>query len=231
VQHPYQTIFCTNCGHARRVPAYCGNRFCPICTRGQKLRAKRKLQAIVSRCRPLPGHSIKHLTLTIPNVVKPEWGVDTLVASFRKLRQRAFWRHYVAGGAYVLEITNTGNGWHVHMHAIIQARFIPWKLLLKHWMSVSSGRVTWISEVPTKVAISYLTAYLYKCSLSEHHQKQASDALRNRRLFPTFGSWHDIHVKLSHGDLVCPICRHSVWMHESKLHPPRDRRGAIWNPG
>jgi hypothetical protein len=216
VEHPYEILRCTHCGHPRRVPAYCGNRFCPVCARAGKVRAKRKLQAIVKRLPTIRGYTVKHLTLTIPNVTSPSWGVDTLVSSFRKLRQRSFWRHYVSGGAYVLEITNKGNGWHVHMHAIIHSRFIPWKMLLRHWMAVSPGRGTWITETPINVAIQYLTAYLFKCGLSERHQRIASDALRGRRLFTTFGTWHKIRVRIPHPEFRCPICSNTSWIHESK---------------
>ena len=231
MQHEYQTLFCTHCGHPRKVVRPCGNRFCPICTGGQKNRAKRKLTAIVNRVRLRRPYTLKHLTLTIPNVVKPEWGVDTLIACFRRLRQRSFWTHHVNGGAYVIEITNIGNGWHVHLHVIIEARWIPWKRLRDLWMKISPGRGTWITEAPPAATISYLTDYLYKVGLSEHHQIIASRALRNRRLFTTFGTWHKIRVRVPHPEFACPICQRTRWIHEQSLHPPSDRRSQIWNPG
>jgi diadenosine tetraphosphate (Ap4A) HIT family hydrolase len=60
-----------------------------------------------------------HITLTEPN--RPELDVDALralSAALRRLRQRKAWKLTVRGGFCSTEITNRGNGWHIHAHII-----------------------------------------------------------------------------------------------------------------
>lgn len=50
--------------------------------------------------------------------------VRQLRRAFGKLRHRKFWKGKVKGGVAAIEVTNTGNGWHPHLHAVIDCRWL-----------------------------------------------------------------------------------------------------------
>jgi hypothetical protein len=81
----------------------------------------------------------KHVVLTIRNVPDLTGDhVDELRKWWNQLRRRKFakgWR----GGFYTIQTTNKGKGWHPHIHALIDARFIDESELSKQWLAVTRG--------------------------------------------------------------------------------------------
>jgi hypothetical protein len=57
---------------------------------------------------------------------------------WRLLRRRKFCRNWL-GGFYSLEITNEGRGWHIHIHALVNARWIDAPKLALEWDNVTNG--------------------------------------------------------------------------------------------
>lgn len=47
--------------------------------------------------------------------------------AFGKLRHRKLWTSHTKGGVASVEITNIGNGWHVHLHAVIDCKWLAVK--------------------------------------------------------------------------------------------------------
>lgn len=209
--HPYRTFACTACGYTFPAPVSCGNRFCPVCSHPRRRRAAAKLRALVSTIKPPPFHTLKHLTLTVRSGADLDIMHRSLISSFRRLRAHRLWRDKVRGGAYVLELTGRPGQWHLHLHSIIEARYIPWTLLHDNWQKVAPGRGVFIATRPPKLICHYLTAYLTKNELSPDFAKQAGSALRSSRLFSTFGTWHDITLRLKPQPYPCPKCHDSTW--------------------
>lgn len=230
MEHTFRTLFCGACGYRKQIPVSCGNRFCPVCSLARRSRTLKRLRAIILKVRPKYPYSTKHLTLTIPNSYKADVGAAYLVACFRKLRQRLFWRRHVVGGAYALDITGSPGRWHVHLHAVIEARFTPWRRLLAEWKRVAKASGVFIQEVPPKYVLSHLTTYVTKNDIPEQYQIIISDALRNYRLFQTFGTWHSIKVHLSHSDFKCPKCSNTTWLPEELLDADRALRSHVHHP-
>lgn len=61
-----------------------------------------------------------------------EWDLSTqpvkrLKVAFRKLRHRRIWKDRVKGGLACIEVTNKGKGWHVHLHAVIDCRWLSFR--------------------------------------------------------------------------------------------------------
>lgn len=217
MEHTYRHLFCQSCGFKKAVPVSCGNRFCPTCSAARRRRTLKRLRAIIQKVRPKRPYSTKHLTLTVTNTRDASAGAKYIVGAFRKLRQRAFWRGHVLGGAYALDITGRPGNWHVHMHCIIEAKFTPWRKLLTEWKRVAKASGVYIQEVPVDHVLSHLTSYVTKNHLPESHQIIISDALKDYRLFQTFGTWHSIKVFVSHGDFNCPSCGNTTWIPEALL--------------
>lgn len=65
------------------------------------------------------------ITLTMKNVDDLQFdSVKMLRRAFGKFRHRAIWKKNVAGGVAAIEVTNIGNGWHPHLHAVIDCRWL-----------------------------------------------------------------------------------------------------------
>lgn len=230
MEHNFRNLFCSACGYRKAVPISCGNRFCPVCSTARRSRTLKRLRAIIQKVSPRRPYSTKHLTLTIPNSHSADAGAKYIVNAFRKLRQRQFWKGHVLGGAYAIGITGSPDQWHVHIHAVIEAKFTPWRKLLSEWKRVAKASGVFIQEVPAAHVLSHLTSYVTKNEVPERYQMEISNALRDYRLFQTFGTWHSLRVKVAHSDFLCPKCRNSVWLPEELLDSHRAVKARVLHP-
>lgn len=212
IYHKYITIACAKCNDRHDVPVSCGDRFCPICSVARRGRVRYRLSQLVKLVDPPPGFNPKFITLTIPNSTDLRLGVKSIMASFRRLRQTQFWRNYVHGGAFVIEITGKVGAYHIHIHAIVHAKFIPHSQLMKHWEAVSGGFIVWVKRIPVAAVVAYLCKYLSKCDDEHPDDRTMSDALKGVRLFQPFGSWHSCERKIPKHKGVCPKCKSSDWV-------------------
>ena len=210
--HSYQRIYCADCSNFRDVPTYCGDRFCPICSSPRRARVRHRLDSLIKHSPTPVGYSTKFITLTIPNSENLRLGVKALMEAFRRLRQQRWWKSYVDGGAFVVEITGHKGAWHIHIHAIISARFIPVRLLSKRWEKVSGGKIVWIKRIPTSACVLYLTKYLSKIATEDNEDFEVSDALKGIRLFQPIGAWHNLKLAHVKHPYKCTCCGGTHWM-------------------
>jgi len=209
--HRYLTVACGTCGHTVNVPESCGNRFCPVCNRSRLARMKHKLTRLLAMAPKRRGESLKFITLTTVKHSDARTGVKRLMKSFRRLRQRAFWRNHFSGGAYVIEITGTADKWHCHLHIIAYGTFCPVRKLSRAWKSCDGGYIVWISRPPQGAAVSYLTSYVSKSTAPEGCERHLSEALKGTRLFQPFGMWQNTATRLPKFRMQCPVCHSTVW--------------------
>jgi len=205
-EHQFTTVICGHCGHQLTVPVYCGNRFCPVCSAPRLSRVRRRLNWIIQRAELPQGYGIKFLTLTVSNQPDLANMLKFLTSVFRKLRQRAFWKQYVRGGAFVLEVTGRPGNWHAHIHAVIEARFIPYDLILSKWKSVSGSQGVYITRIPKRNVVGYLTKYLTKSSVPPEITDEVSFHISGFRLFQPFGCWYSISLEYRDSPPGCPKC-------------------------
>ena len=210
--HLYITVMCTCCGKQIEVPVYCGDRFCTICGRPRLARVRRRLNWMVSRIRPRKDYGIKHLTLTIANEPDLPEMLRHIVASFRRLRQRAFWKRHVLGGAYVIEITGRPGNWHAHLHIVIHAYYMRYAKLLALWKKCSGSQGVYIKQIPQKDVVRYLTKYLTKPDVPEQVARETAEALKGYRLFHPFGDWFKIMQEYVDEKPGCPQCGEQCWL-------------------
>jgi len=206
VDHNYIRILCCGCGKVFDCPLYCGNRFCDVCNSTRRKRVRRRMEYLIDHVPPSDGKNFLHLTLTIANQPDLSRMAKQLLLSFRRLRQRAFWKNHVDGGAFVIEITRSSYGWHAHIHAIIMSDFIPWKKLKREWTDVSGSSGVYIKKIPKIDIVRYLTKYITKTGLSLPDQYAASGALKGSRLFQPFGSWYAISCQAPKYVPQCTVC-------------------------
>lgn len=68
------------------------------------------------------------VTLTRPNLRTLTLGdIKHMRRAYRRMRQRVWWTRKVEGGVASLEITNTGKGWHPHIHSVIDCKWLAVK--------------------------------------------------------------------------------------------------------
>lgn len=113
-------LFCENCGRNVMGRTKCRRKWCPCCAPGIAGDRNRRMRAAVERFKwPL------FITLTVRNVDDLNHGaVRKLRRCFGKLRMQKWWKSSVTGGIACIEVTNIGNGWHPHLHAVLDARWL-----------------------------------------------------------------------------------------------------------
>jgi hypothetical protein len=113
-------IHCTGCGHVHTAERRCSLKWCPVCQRKRATqRALRYERAATEMQWPM------HVTLTRANVDAIGAGdIAALRAAFKQLRRREIWRKNVVGGITSIELTNTGKGWHPHVHVLADCEWL-----------------------------------------------------------------------------------------------------------
>lgn len=173
------------------------------------------MTAIFSALHLREGESVKFLTLTVPNISDPSEMLDSLIAGFRRLRQRRWFRAKCRGGLTFVEVTGKPGDWHVHLHAIIVSRYLPVWRIARDWSFVSPGKIVHITRIPPRVAAGYVTKYSLKTVLPLDDQLAVSDALKGRRLFQPFGDLSSISSSIRVPPAVCSVCEHNAWAYDS----------------
>lgn len=124
-------LWCTSCSHKHEASVKCNRKWCPSCApkRANERAAKMRLAFRLMKW-PL------HLTLTVPNeergTIRPT-ALKELMGAFRKLRTRKLWKEKVRGGVVSCEVTDTGNGLHPHLHALVDCRWLAMGVPEPHW--------------------------------------------------------------------------------------------------
>lgn len=97
----------------------CKKRWCPVCApRISAERIAKYCYAATAMQWPLA------VTLTTANTPEAQGSIRSFRKALSKFRRTKFWSGNVKGGLLSLEVTNTGNGWHVHAHLLVDARWL-----------------------------------------------------------------------------------------------------------
>lgn len=115
---------CIGCGERRIGRTRCDQRWCPMCQRALATRTSMRYEGIAADCQwPLV------VTFTHKHSAISTLGPKELRRAFTKLRRLRWWRARVKGGVAAFELTDDGNGWHTHIHALIDCQ----------WLAVTTG--------------------------------------------------------------------------------------------
>jgi hypothetical protein len=217
---------CQGCRATSRFWNRCDVKWCPICA--EKLARERRESV------EWWTHQIKqpkHVVLTMRNT-------DTLTVetvqrfknAFARLRRRKFAQNW-NGGFYSLEVTNESRGWHLHLHTLIDARWIDGGELARQWAECIGQDIA-IVAVKDCRGDSYLkevTKYAVKGSdfaaWSSPDIIAFVEAFENVRTFGVFGSlykvrteWKEFLDQLRSGRVKCDCgCNHWRIMSEAEF--------------
>jgi len=205
--HPFKTLHCSHCGHGLKVKLSCGDRTCPECRKKWFGHHYKTLVDCVATWK-----SPYFLTLTIRNIPDYSWGtycVKDLRAAFGKLRRR-FKR--IGGGFYVVQATNYGRGWHLHLHVLFDGSFILKDEISRAWRIFSDGSyIVDIKQVQSpKKAVKYLLSdFLQAPRIRPEDRPAFNDVFRGSRLVQPFGEYRKMKFKVKY---MCPECGRCEWI-------------------
>lgn len=152
---------CNGCGSVSKFLNRCDRFYCPECTPRLSMERKRSVEWWTKEVvQP------KHVVLTVRNFDNlTQQKVKWIKACFSKLRRTKF-AHGWQGGFYSLEVTNEGKGWHLHIHALVDARWIDARELSITWNRVTKGEgnIVKVKDCRSKSYLQEVTKYAVKGS-------------------------------------------------------------------
>jgi hypothetical protein len=214
-EHNFIRVYCAHCGATHDVIRPCGQRFCPACGHISRWRVRERLHQIFQKMKKIPGYRLKMLTLSMSNCTDLTGGLNELIASFRRLRQSKLWRSKITGGLFVIEIQGEPGNWHPHIHSFIYSLRIEWRALRDQWHRASKGGLAvWIANITNDKAIYYVTKYVTKPGTDIEYASLIDAAMKGRRLFQRFGTFHHLKLPKRLSAKKCEKCGHSDWLTE-----------------
>lgn len=214
------TILCSFCGYKYVAQLSCGDRTCPVCRRkwyGYHFKSLKKIFEPVES-------ELKFLTLTLKNIPDAEFGrasVKRLRDAWNKLLHRKIdpgnkldkrrYSDYFKAGFYFIQLTNIGNGYHLHLHVIFAGPFIAKQKIATAWFEIT--RDSYIVDI-CRVrsfgrAVHYLLGdLLQKPRIRPGDRGKYNEALKGARLIQGFGSWARVKIRRP---FTCPNCENDTW--------------------
>jgi hypothetical protein len=184
----YTVAWCPHCHATKMFPNRCENFACPRC---QNRLANDRAASI--RWWVIDLRQPKHIVLTVKNIkaLTPQH-IDEFRSWFTRLRHRKFAKNW-SGGFYSIEVTHADSGWHLHLHALIEAKWIDQGQLAREWADINRG-YGHICKVKDCRGLEYLRQvlkYVVKgnelSSWSPSLLVQFIEAFRGKRTFGVFG--------------------------------------------
>lgn len=204
---------CSHCGKTWWITDRCKLRVCPLCSYKVAQERADFLKAMTRHMQ----HP-KMLTLTMARWTEdPGDGIDHLRAAFNMLRRHKVFKP-VIGGAYNIELKPKDNGWHIHMHVMIDAPFMPRQKLYTAWKFILHQSFTEVdirsaSDDKAKEYICKDASKSVSYDLNPHNIVAWYEATKGKRLFATFGKWYNAKIEdldAEHAPFkapsVCPFC-------------------------
>ena len=196
---------CTNCGKSWYIVNKCRLRVCPLCSYEV---AKRRGEYLIAMTAKMTHPKL--ITLTMPLWTQdPQVGIRFLRTSFNKLRKTKFFS-VVKGGAYQIELKPKDGGWHIHIHALLDAPYLPYQRLFSTWKNIlgTNAPQVDIRSADTRKAREYAAKYAAKSADFYSHPETVVlwyEATKGQRLFATFGKWYNAKLEELTGEPEQPI--------------------------
>lgn len=170
----------------------CRERWCPMCAGQKKKFASESVQQWIEAL-----EKPRFLTLTMEHEegkLLPQ--IEFLQDSFRRLRQRVYWKNHVFGGVWFLQIHRSKHDgcWHPHLHILLEGKYMEKEDLSDLWQLVTFGsyiiklkRVHDVERAAKYVArYSARPAVLSEMPLAD--RMEIIRALKGKRMCGTFGT-------------------------------------------
>jgi hypothetical protein len=205
--HPIRTLCCSHCGYPLRVKMSCKDRTCPTCRRKWYGYHYGALKQYISS-----WEKVYFLTLTLKNIPDSQisrWHVQRLREAFSKLRYRL--RPCIKDGYYVIQTTNSGTGWHLHLHVLYSGQFIPVSQISQVWHDITKDSYVVNIKLVEKwdIALRYLLSDFRGTPRIRPEDYETYNGLfRGSRLVQGFGTYSKIKLRVPYR---CPVCGECCW--------------------
>jgi hypothetical protein len=183
---------CHACGLWDRYWYACNRKWCPLCN--HKL-AHARAERI--RLWALKVRQPKHVVLTCQNFpILTRKRIRAFQSALVKLRRQDVWSQ-VQGGCASIEITNAGQGWHLHAHILADARWIDAGRLAIDWGRLvgQAFGIVKVKDVRGESYVQEIAKYVAKgselASWPGEVLLEFIEAIRGVRFFAAFGSLRD----------------------------------------
>jgi len=228
-----QLVFCSDCGATWYVTYHCRKRVCPLC--GWRLmKERKKVVDYLTRALPHP----KMLTLTMPRWTGDvREGVYYIRKQFMELRRSALFAN-VKGGAYQIELKKKEDGWHIHIHALMECGYMPYQKIWSKWRALLKCDCPQVNIIAATSpgAKEYILKYMVKSGTFEGNKGWIVEwykATLGIRLFSFFGQWYDVQKSLARDveEFIipksrCPFCNAEGCVFPARagphVFPPKD---------
>lgn len=206
--HPVRTFRCAHCGHLLQVKMSCGKRTCPVCRRkwfGYHYGALKKYVSTWSQ--------VYFLTLTLKNIPDGQmtrWHIKRLREAFSKLRYR--FKGAIQDGFYIIQATNCGEGWHLHVHVLYRGKYVSKAAISEAWREITKGSyIVDIKRVERfQKALQYLLSdFSGKPRVREQDVETYNRVFHGCRLVQGFGEYSKIKLRVP---FRCPVCGDCSWV-------------------
>ena len=209
----HEEIFrtCKCCGATEKFKYRCNLKWCPRC-QWRVTDTRRK----VLQCWTQKVSQPKHLVLTQKNFpVLTRRRIRTMTRNLAAMRRRESFSR-VRGGCVSVEITNEGNGWHLHSHWLLDCDWLSMPEVAEDWASLVGQEfaIVKIKDVRGKEYLQEVSKYVVEGSeLAKWPRESILEfvtAVRGLRFFFAFGSLHKLGPVIR-GELAAqkpppPIC-------------------------
>jgi len=184
---------CENCGQVETFEYRCNIKWCPRCQQRLGLIRRNMIRLWAGKI-----SQPKHLVLTqknFPTLTRSVIKLNTnRLAKFR--RSKCF--SLVKGGCCSTEITNEGNGWHLHAHLLLDARWLDMEKVSVTWGKLvgQNFAIVKIKDVRTGDYLQEICKYVVEGSeLAKWQPEQINEfvqAVRGLRMFNSFGTLREL---------------------------------------
>ena len=211
----FTVAVCQDCHSVARFPNRCDCFFCAEC---QPRLAHNRANAVAWWTARVPQP--KHVVLTMRNTADLTKGhVTELKKYLTRLRRRKFCENW-NGGYYSLEVTNEGRGWHLHIHLLVDARWIDAGQLAQEWASITggSGHIVKVKDCRGSDYLREIVKYCVKgnqlAAWTPEEIVTFIDAFTGVRTFGVFGSLYGARTEFAE------------WLAEIREAKPRCKCGS-----
>jgi len=212
--HTFFKRYCDDCAITYIVSIGCHERTCSFCS---AQREKKLIWEYNDSCKNMQNPKL--ITLTAPWFKNPREGKKIMTDAFRRLRQRRPFKYLFKKGIYGFHFLPRPDGmWYIHIHALIDTKYVPQKILSKVWSKCLPGAVVtdirkaWSPKGGLKYILGYITATRHLVGLESYFNSE----LKGTRLVSTTGDMHATPVP--HGPYICHHCGNALYSHAPKHH-------------
>jgi len=170
----------------------CGLRWCPQCAKARANWLSHQVRSWYKTAR-----KPKLLTLTLRHSDEPlKEQVTFIYRCFRRLRLAKFMSSRIRGGIWFLQIKwmPGSDGWHPHIHALLDAEFIDQPLIKARWAKLTKGsdivdiRPCYSPDSAAHHVARYATRPGTLTSVPAEHRLELLEAVHGRKIVGTWGT-------------------------------------------